>query len=187
MIALLKYGTGIPFKRLEKLESQLAMPLPAATQWELVATAAKVIWPALEELIRRAAQGSIMHNDDTSMRILRITREADNTRRGIFTSGVVSIVGAYQVALFFTGTKHTGENIAEVPEAKARKLPAPIQMCDALSRNSRKRLALGRYSPTVSLMGEGSSWRWPKLVSSLLICPLSTDLPAVPLRLAEGS
>ncbi len=39
MIALLKYGTGLPFKRLEKLESQLAMPLPAATQWELVEAA----------------------------------------------------------------------------------------------------------------------------------------------------
>lgn len=45
MIALLKYGTGLPFKRLEKLESQFGMPLPAATQWELVAAAAKPLRP----------------------------------------------------------------------------------------------------------------------------------------------
>jgi hypothetical protein len=40
MIALLKYGTGMPFKRLERLQAQLGMPLPAATQWELMADAA---------------------------------------------------------------------------------------------------------------------------------------------------
>jgi hypothetical protein len=138
MIALLKYGTGVPFKRLERLESQLAMPLPAATQWELIAAAAKLIWPVLEEFIRRAAQGGILHNDDTSMRILRITREAGDKRTGIFTSGIVSIIGAHKIALFFTGAKHAGENIAEVLKRRARGLPAPIQMCDALARNSPK-------------------------------------------------
>ena len=71
MIALLKYGTGVPFNRLERLESQLAMPLPAATQWELMAAAASLMRPVLEEFIRQAAQGSVLHNDDTSMRILR--------------------------------------------------------------------------------------------------------------------
>jgi transposase len=138
MIALLKYGTGVPFKRLEKLESQLAMPLPAATQWELVASAAKPIWHVLEELIRQAAQGSILHNDDTSMRVLRITREVGDKRTGIFTSGIVAIVGVHKIALFFTGTKHAGENIAGVLKLRARELPAPIQMCDALSRNAPK-------------------------------------------------
>jgi transposase len=138
MIALLKYGTGVPFKRLEKLESQLAMPLPAATQWELVKTAAKLIWHVLEELIRQAAQGSLLHNDDTSMRILRLTRAAGDKRTGIFTSGIVSIVGVHTIALFFTGPKHAGENIAEVLKRRALGLPAPIQMCDALSRNAPK-------------------------------------------------
>src|SRR3982074_70086 len=37
MIALLKYGTGVPFKRLERLQGQLGMPLSAATQWDLMA------------------------------------------------------------------------------------------------------------------------------------------------------
>ena len=65
MIALLKYGTGVPFKRLERLQGQLGMPLPAATQWELIAAAAKRLQRALEELIRQAAQGRVLHNDDT--------------------------------------------------------------------------------------------------------------------------
>jgi len=114
------------------------MPLPAATQWELMAAAASLMRPVLEELIRQAAQGSVMHNDDTSMRILRLTREPGDKRTGTFTSGIVSIVGTRTIALFFTGAKHAGENIAEVLKQRARELPAPIQMCDALSRNTPK-------------------------------------------------
>ena len=138
MIALLKYGTGVPFKRLERLQEQLGMPLPAATQWDLMAAAAQLMRPVLEELIRLAAPGSVMHNDDTSMRILRLTREPGDKRTGTFTSGIVSLVGAWTIALFFTGWKHAGENIADLLKQRARELPAPIQMCDALSRNTPK-------------------------------------------------
>ena len=138
MIALLKYGTGVPFKRLERLQEQLGMPLPATTQWDLMAAAAQPMRPALEELIRQAAQGSVMHNDDTSMRILRLTREPGDKRTGTFTSGIVSLVGAWTIALFFTGWKHAGENLADVLKQRAGELPAPIQMCDALSRNTPK-------------------------------------------------
>jgi len=138
MIALLKYGTGVPFKRLERLEGQLAIPLPTTTQWDLMAAAARQLRPVLQELIRQAAQGRVLHNDDTSMRILRLTREPGDKRTGIFTSGIVSLVGHWRIALFFTGPKHAGENIAEVLKQRDRELPAPIQMCDALSRNTPK-------------------------------------------------
>jgi transposase len=138
MIALLKYGTGMPFQRLERLQKQLGMPLSAATQWDLMAAAAELIRAALEELIRQAAQGSVMHNDDTGMRILHLTREPGDKRTGTFTSGIVSLVGAWTIALFFTGWKHAGENLAEVLKQRAGDLPAPIQMSDALSRNSPK-------------------------------------------------
>jgi Domain of unknown function (DUF4338) len=33
MLALPKYGTGVPFNRLERLQQQLGMKLPATTQW----------------------------------------------------------------------------------------------------------------------------------------------------------
>ena len=69
MIALLKYGTGVPFNRLEGLQEHLGMPLLTTTQWDLMAAAAKLLWPVLVELIlRQAAQGSVMHNDDIGMR-----------------------------------------------------------------------------------------------------------------------
>jgi hypothetical protein len=102
MMALLKYGTGVPFKRLERLEGLLGMPLAATTQWELVEAAAKSLGPVLEELIRQAAQGRVMHNDDTGMRILRLAREPGDKRTGTFTSGIVSIVGAWRIALLDT-------------------------------------------------------------------------------------
>jgi hypothetical protein len=119
-------------------EQQLGMPLAATTQWELMQAAAKLTPPALDELIRPPAPGSVMHNDDTGMRILRLARGPGDKHTDTFTSGVVSIVGAWRIALYFAGWKHAGENIAEVLKQRARELPAPIQMCDGLSRNTPK-------------------------------------------------
>jgi len=135
MIAQLKYGSGVPFYRLEQLEGQLGIPLPAATQWEIVEEAAELLKPARDELIRQAAQGEVVHNDDTSMRVLRLTREPSDERTGVFTSGIVSTGQGSKIALYFTGRQHAGENIAGVLKQRAAELPAPIQMCDALSRN----------------------------------------------------
>ena len=138
MIALLKYGTGMPFNRMERLETQLGIPLPAATQWELMEAAANQIRRVLEEFILQAAQGGVMHNDDTSMRVLKLARNTDDGRTGTFTSGIVSICGGRKIALYFTGWKHAGENLADVLKQRATELEAPIQMCDALARNSPK-------------------------------------------------
>jgi transposase len=137
-VALLKYSTGMPFNRLARLEKQMGIPLPAATQWELMDAGAKVIRPALNHLIRQAAQGGVMHNDDTGMRILKLPREPGDKRTGTFTSGIVSICGGRQIALYFTGPKHAGENLAELLRKRQPGLPPPIQMCDALSRNTPK-------------------------------------------------
>ncbi len=145
MIALLKYGTGLPFNRLERLEGSLGIPLPAATQWEIVEHSGQQLGPALDELIRQAAQGDLFHNDDTGAKVLElIGRRRDRIgsdpagrteRTGIFTSGIVSVLPGYRIALFFTGHQHAGENLAAVLKQRARALGQPLQMCDALSRN----------------------------------------------------
>jgi transposase len=138
MIALLKYGSGMPFYRLEKLEHLLGVPLPASTQWEIVEQAAELIKAARDELIRQAAQGEVLHNDDTSMRVLRLAREPSDDRTGVFTSGIVSTKQGQKIALYFTGRQHAGENLRDVLRHRASELGAPIQMCDALSRNTPK-------------------------------------------------
>jgi transposase len=138
MIAQLKYGSGIPFYRLERLEDQLGIPLPAATQWEIVEEEAEVIKPVRNELIRQAANGEVLHNDDTRMRVLKMEREPGDQRTGVFTSGIVSTQAGRQIALYFTGRQHAGENIADVLKQRARESGPAIQMCDALSWNAPK-------------------------------------------------
>jgi len=138
MIAQLKYGSGMPFCRLEHLQQSLGIPLPAATQWEIVEEAAELIRPAWEELIRQAAQGEVLHNDDTSMRVLHLAREPADERTGVFTSGIVSTAPGWKIALFFSGAKHAGENLTVVLKHRAAGLAAPIRMSDALARNAPK-------------------------------------------------
>jgi transposase len=138
MIALLKYGSGMPFYRLQKLEDLLGIPLPASTQWEIVEEEAEVIKAARDELIRQAAQGEVLHNDDTGMRVLSMVREASDDRTGVFTSGIVSTQEGRQIALYFTGRQHAGENLRDVLQHRVKDLATPIQMCDALSRNTPK-------------------------------------------------
>jgi len=144
MIGLLKYGSGLPFNRLERLQAGLGIPLPASTQWDIVHGAACTLEPVYEALIRKAAQGEVVHNDDTYMKILSLMAERkkqeasgedSSERNGVFTSGIVSVCEGRRIALFFTGRNHAGENLAEVLRQRAAALDAPIQMCDALSRN----------------------------------------------------
>ena len=67
-----------------------------------------------------------------------MARGGDDGRTGTFTSGIVSICGGWKIALFFSGWKHAGENLADVLKHRVAGLAPPIQMCDALSRNSPK-------------------------------------------------
>ena len=146
MIGLLKYGSGLPFNRLEGLQGNLEIPLPASTQWDIVYSFAPALDPAYQELIRQAAQGDVLYNDDTTVKILalmgerRLKFENDPNRTGLFTSGVIATRDGHRTALFFSGHQHAGENLADVLKHRAAELNAPIQMCDALSRNIPKEL-----------------------------------------------
>ena len=82
MIAILTYGTGVPFYRLDGLQENLGIPLPASTQWDIVERAAKLVAPAFEELIREAAQGDVLHNDDTPMKILEYMERKERREDG---------------------------------------------------------------------------------------------------------
>lgn len=142
MVPLLKYGSGLPFNRLEKLQDSLGIPLPASTQWEMTEGCANKIYPAYDELIRQAAQSNLFHHDDTLMKILarlkEIRTQDETSRKGCFTTGVLAVAGDRRMALFFTGPKHAGENLTELLKQRASGLSPPIQMCDAASRNVSK-------------------------------------------------
>ena len=148
MIGLLKYGSGMPFNRLQRLERNFGIPLPASTQWEIVRDAAWVIAAAYNELIRQGAQGEVFYNDDTAMKILDLLKENEQIeaagskeRTGMFTSSIlVSTSEGRRIALFFTGRQHAGENLERVLKERASELDPPLQMCDGLSRNIPKEL-----------------------------------------------
>ena len=151
-MALLKYGTGQPFYRQDKLQKSLGIPLPASTQWEIVSAQARHWRTASDELIRQAAQGTVLHNDDTTVKILELVnarkktesgstggtrgteaegRQVDENpvrdsseRTGTFTSGIVATAAGHRIALFFSGRQHGGENLAEVLRHRASRSSA---------------------------------------------------------------
>src|SRR4030043_304429 len=150
MIALLKYGCGFPFYRLERLQESLGIPLPASTQWDIAEnfsdSSAEYIHKGLIEF---AAQGHIIHNDDTGAKILSILpvngndnednpsdlNPNESPRKGVFTTGIVSVIDDIRVALYYTGRNHAGENMTELLKERYDDKDPPVQMCDALSRN----------------------------------------------------
>lgn len=84
MIAVLKYGAGVPFARLAGLQRRVEIPLPEATQWEIVHEVAIVIQPAFQELLRQAAQGDVVNNDDTACPSWRCGVSASTAGRRLY-------------------------------------------------------------------------------------------------------
>ncbi len=143
MISMLRYGAGTPFYRLAKLQAGLGIPLPAATQWKLALEAAGLLEPAFQELLTWAAQGDVIYQDDTTMKVLSrpdLMTRGTKLRKGVYTSGIISKAGEHWVALFLTGMNHAGENLAEVLRRRRAELGKPIQMCDAASANTSRDL-----------------------------------------------
>jgi hypothetical protein len=67
MIGLLKSGCGLPFNRLQGLQGDRDIPLPASTPWDVVSSFAPALQPAFDEVIRQAALGEVVYHDDTTV------------------------------------------------------------------------------------------------------------------------
>jgi transposase len=147
MLPIVRYGIGVPMYRIEKWQNCFGVPLPASTQWEIIEAASKTPELVYEALIDAAAGGSLVHNDDTTMRVQSLLKEIaletgeGKKRTGIFTTGIVSQIGAHRAALFFTGRNHAGENLDALLKRRSVDLEKPLQMCDALKCNLSKEAA----------------------------------------------
>lgn len=147
MLALLRYGGGMPHHRLDHLQRHLLAPVPASTQWEVVSDNVGGPEAACRDLCRLAAQASVLHNDDTNARVLSLMGKRrdellrrgelpDPERTGLYTTAIVAIIDeGRSIAVYFTGRKHAGENLNELLHQRAAGLPSPTLMCDALDRN----------------------------------------------------
>ncbi len=140
-LGLMRFGSGRPHYRMEKMPKDFGVPLPQSTQWELMEESARGLEPVRQALTPVAAAGELLHNDDTPRRVPSLKKQrAGSERTGIFTPSIVSQVGPHQIALFFTGGNPAGENLDRLLQHRAVGLDQPIQRCDALSRNRSKEL-----------------------------------------------
>ncbi len=143
MVAVSRYGNGFPFNRLDKFQDNCGIPFPSSTQWEIAEEGAEELKPVYTELVREGAQADRIYQDDTKMKILSSAGETkeengdkkSSSRKGTFTTGLVCESEEKTIACFFTGKKHAGENLRDLLKHRLTELSAPVQMCDALSRN----------------------------------------------------
>jgi transposase len=134
MVGLLKYGSGMPFFRLARLQERLGVPLPEATQYELVREAAGGFEPVVEELRRQAADAPFVFVDDSPMPIL--AEPAPSQRQASQTTVIVARSAERWIYLYQTGREHAGENLERLFAQRSPDLPAPVQMSDAAACNA---------------------------------------------------
>lgn len=144
LVGMMRYGSGVPFYRLERMQESVGVPLPASIQWEQALRVGRVLKPVVDQLIYLGAQSAVFFSDDTTMRILRVRQqiqaEIRPKRTGIFTTGIVceGTGSDPTIQLFFTGRQHAGENLSAVLARREADLPAPLHMCDGLPQNDPK-------------------------------------------------
>jgi hypothetical protein len=128
-VVMMKYGSGLPFYRMEKQQGYQQIPLPAGTQWGLVEDAADAVLPIYLEMRRQAARAELLFIDDTWSLVLEAGKKQ-------FTTGVVARVENHWITLYLTGADAAGKKVLELLMAeRPAQLPPPLQMSDALSSN----------------------------------------------------
>ena len=149
VLAVSRYYLGLPLYRLEGYQAMLRVPVPDATQWDQIELVADCGYRVFEVLERLAAQGELIHQDDTSVRILALMDEnltmraqaearglsRPTERTGMFTTALVVKVGERTICLYYSGRSHAGENLKALLEQRQAGLDKPLVMSDALSRN----------------------------------------------------
>jgi len=158
VLAVSRYYLGLPFFRVEAYQAMLGVPVPDATQWdqiERVADCGYVVFAHLECL---AAQGEIIYQDDTPVRILSLIDEnlqrrahaeamgwaRSKERTGMYTTALVVQVGEQTICLYYSGRAHAGDNLKALLEQRQASLDKPLVMSDALSHNAADETALIR-------------------------------------------
>jgi len=84
-------------------------------------------------LFKQAANNNLLYQDDTHHPILEKI-EDEQKRKGVYISGFLS-KGEYDIALFFPGHQHAGENFDDLMQARTRDIKELIRMSDALNAN----------------------------------------------------
>jgi hypothetical protein len=149
VLALGRYYLGLPFYRLAGYQGLLGVPMPDATQWDQVERVADCGYIVFRHLECLAAQGELIYQDDTPVRILSLIDEnrhahaqakalglsRSTERTGMYTTGFVVKAGEHTICLYYSGRTHAGENLKSLLLQRAAHHGKPLVMSDALSSN----------------------------------------------------
>jgi transposase len=140
ILAVQKYFVGVPFFRQEAFQELMGFPLSDSTQWDLIEQLADSIHPIFNALEKQAAQAKVIYNDDTPVKIMEVMqlnkKDPTRKRKGMFTTGIYAqFDGSRAISLYYSGTRHAGENLSLILKHRSKDLPPVIHMSDALSAN----------------------------------------------------
>lgn len=149
VVVIGRYYLGLPFYRLQDYQTMLGVPVPDATQWDLIEQVGDCSYMVFERLERLAAQGEIIYQDDTSVRVLTLMKANQEIhaqaealgvsrakeRTGMYTTALVIKVGEQTICLYYSGRAHAGENLAALLTQRQKDRDKPVVMSDALARN----------------------------------------------------
>ena len=152
VLVLGRYYLGVPLYRLEGYQAMVGVPVADATQWDQIERVADCAYPVFEQLKTLAAQGEVIYQDDTHVRILSLIAEnrrtqADDTseaRTGMYTTGLVVQQGEHTICLYMAGRAHAGENLEALLTQRDVGRDKPLVMSDALGSNAAHEAALIR-------------------------------------------
>jgi hypothetical protein len=152
VLVLGRYYLGVPLYRLEGYQAMVGVPVSDATQWDQIERVADCVYPVFEQLQTLAAQGEVIYQDDTHVRILSLMAEnrrlhAESTaaeRTGMHTTALVAQYGVQTICLYFAGRAHAGENLEALLTQRESDRGKPLVMSDALAANVAEETALIR-------------------------------------------
>jgi hypothetical protein len=149
VLAVSRYSLGVPGYRLQGYQAMLGVPVPDATQGDAIEVIGDCAYKVFAQLEREAAQGELIFQDDTAVRILSLLKDnrdllaaaqsqglsKPKARTGMHTTALAVQVGEHTAILYYSSRHHAGENLQVLLDKREAGLQKPLAMSDALSSN----------------------------------------------------
>jgi hypothetical protein len=147
VLAVSRYYLGVPSYRLQGYQAMLGVPVPDATQWDAIEVVGDCAYKVFAQMEREAAQGELIFQDDTAVRILSLIKEnrdllaqaqglsQPKARTGMHTTALAVKVGEHTAILYYSSRRHAGENLQGLLDKREAGLAKPLAMSDALVSN----------------------------------------------------
>jgi len=147
VLAVRRDYLGLPCYRIEAYQALLGVPVPEATQWDEIEKVGDGAYVVCEQMEKAAAQGELIFQDDTAVRLLSLMQEnveivsaaqaqglsTLTERTGMHPTALVVKVGEHTAMLYDASRRHAGENLQGLLDKREAGLDKPLAMSDALS------------------------------------------------------